>query len=430
MEKRIQDLEVNRRLLQDMVKVLTKDKGKLEKVVEEQKTELAEALDEKEKALFNLKLKDSGECKNGCHRYNKSMDDVVAACSKHRNAVSALKEVAEDLKKKNIKLKKYNSELEDKVETLDEDTDHSIRIIRNLQDEKHELIVKLNVCKDSLAANEVHVKQLDHDNLDYEKKIAFLKDKLGKSLKENQDSKIKQKMKSEELESKITVLEANASNAGIKKISDNDNESPEMVELNVIIKSLQVDINAIEQKNHDLADELEIKTEEVKALEESIKSTNVLKCSSSSLEEELKLSEFFKCNECEESFQTKKDLKIHTNCIHEKIKKKEILKSKLYRSEQSLNERRLQLSSSIFNLKKKESLEKPKCRCRGRAFCWIHHDKHNFRKSQSEEFYERLKSLSDASSLCDQCDSISPTNSGSRNHRQCHEHANLPGERD
>ena len=103
------------------------------------------------------------------------MDDVVEACSKHRNAVESLKRVAEGLKKKNDKLKNHNSELEEKVQVLHEDTDHSITIIRNFQHEKLQLCVKFRACKENLPGEKTKVKQISEDILEYEKKVCFFK---------------------------------------------------------------------------------------------------------------------------------------------------------------------------------------------------------------------------------------------------------------
>ena len=39
---------------------------------------------------------ESAACKNGCGKYGKSMDDVVEALTKHRNAALNLKEINEN----------------------------------------------------------------------------------------------------------------------------------------------------------------------------------------------------------------------------------------------------------------------------------------------------------------------------------------------
>ena len=58
-----------------------------------------ENLEDKEKIIHELKFKGNGVCENGCHKYNKSMDDVVKAGFKHKDAAIAMKEIAENFKK-------------------------------------------------------------------------------------------------------------------------------------------------------------------------------------------------------------------------------------------------------------------------------------------------------------------------------------------
>ena len=105
MEKRIRDLEDNAALLKkksDLLEIIA-EKG------EKENSNLHQILEEKEKIIYELKMKSNGICENGCHKYNKSMDEVVQAGYKHRNNVLAVKEVAENLKKKIQKLKEENS---------------------------------------------------------------------------------------------------------------------------------------------------------------------------------------------------------------------------------------------------------------------------------------------------------------------------------
>ena len=120
MEKRVKDLEENAALLK-------KKSDLLENILEKRDREKAEFLDiieEKEKQIHELKLNGNGICENGCHRYNKSMDDVVKAGFKHKDAALALKEVAENLKKKIHKLKAENLRLfEEKKQHEDDAND-------------------------------------------------------------------------------------------------------------------------------------------------------------------------------------------------------------------------------------------------------------------------------------------------------------------
>ena len=117
MEKKIRDLE-------EHTKLLKKKNELLEAIIEQrdiEKFELIDNLQEKEKVIHNLKLTGNGVCENGCHKYNKSMDEVVKAGFKHKNDALAVKEVAENLKKKIGKLKEENCKLLEKNEQLEED---------------------------------------------------------------------------------------------------------------------------------------------------------------------------------------------------------------------------------------------------------------------------------------------------------------------
>ena len=135
MEKRINDLEENRKLqkevirnLQIMVDSLTKDK---ENLAEEVKT--------KEESIHKLRS-NKGACSNGCDKYNKSMDEVVKATAKHREAAKTLKEVCEKQKKK---INEYEKEIdlyeidwtehENKIKQLEEDVDISLKNLKNLK---------------------------------------------------------------------------------------------------------------------------------------------------------------------------------------------------------------------------------------------------------------------------------------------------------
>ena len=76
----MKDLEVNASLLKkksDLLEVIVEKH-------EKDKKELLQTLEEKEKIIHEFKLKGNGICENGCHKYNKSMDEVVQAGFKHR----------------------------------------------------------------------------------------------------------------------------------------------------------------------------------------------------------------------------------------------------------------------------------------------------------------------------------------------------------
>ena len=74
------------------------------------------------------------------------------------------------------------------------------------------------------------------------------------------------------------------------------------------------------------------------------------------------------------------------------------LNSKLLQMEKEISEQRLQIATSLFNLKQQELKEKLQpCVCRG--FCSINHIKYNWTKSVSENLFSRYKSHYS----CNQC---------------------------
>ena len=139
MEKRVKDLEENAALLK-------KKSDLLENILEKRDREKAEFLhiiEEKEKQIHELKLNGNGICENGCHRYNKSMDDVVKAGFKHKDAALALKEVAENLKQKIHKLKAENLRLFEEKKQHEDDANDGYEMLQNVRERERMLNIKL-----------------------------------------------------------------------------------------------------------------------------------------------------------------------------------------------------------------------------------------------------------------------------------------------
>ena len=426
----MKDLEENANLLRQMVNALTKQNKQLEDILEKQKkekSELLEALEEKEKALHKTKLNGIGECQKGCDRYNKSMDDVVEACAKHKKAVTSLKDIAEELKKKNLKLKKLNEELQEKVEILDEDTDHSVRIIRNLQDEMLKLRLEYNENKENLTKKEVEFIEVEKEKKEIENKFGILKNKFKNCLQENQKLEITRTANTELLVSEINALKNMTPKCTVEKNTMTD-DANHMEEQGNLIKVLDDKVETLEQRIVDLVDELQVKTDENKTLEETMKKMNELQTSSKSLDEEFKLADLLKCKDCEERFENWKELEDHAKTIHEVMSEKEIWKAKQYQVEQKQNQIKLKLSSSLFTLKKKEDADKHSCRCR--TFCRIHHKKHNFKKSISEDIFKKLQSLSREIQVCHDCEKGEKSVSNLKYHQRCDHLENSDRERE
>ena len=143
MEKRVKDFEEN-------ILLLKKKNELLEALIKQrdvEKFELINYLEEKEKVIHSLKLNGNGVCENGCHSIYKSMDEVVKADFKHKNGALAVKEGAENLKKKIFKLKEDNAELLEKNEQLEEDTMDGMEMLYMVRDREKKLIKQLEEYK-------------------------------------------------------------------------------------------------------------------------------------------------------------------------------------------------------------------------------------------------------------------------------------------
>ena len=105
MEKKIKDYEETRKLQIEVIKNLQilVDHSKKEK------ENIAEEIKEKDHIIYMLKQKGDNVCSNGCGKYTKSMDDVVKATVKHREAAITLKEICE---KQKVKIKEYVEEID------------------------------------------------------------------------------------------------------------------------------------------------------------------------------------------------------------------------------------------------------------------------------------------------------------------------------
>ena len=64
---------------------------------------------------------ESNVCQNGCHKYIKTMYDVIKALAKHQNAALHLKEVNENLKKKLSKYRDHTTSMQHQIDKLELD---------------------------------------------------------------------------------------------------------------------------------------------------------------------------------------------------------------------------------------------------------------------------------------------------------------------
>ena len=135
MDGRLKSLEDNLVIQKEMIKVLEKTVKKLEN----DKVDLAEALDTKEQKIHNLKVNDLKECPNGCHRYSKSIDEIFRAGSKHKEKLLCLKSIAENQKKRISSLQGEKGKLFEQVQQLEEDVEIGQNIVKKQSSEKEKL---------------------------------------------------------------------------------------------------------------------------------------------------------------------------------------------------------------------------------------------------------------------------------------------------
>ena len=75
-------------------------------------------------------------------------------------------------------------------------------------------------------------------------------------------------------------------------------------------------------------------------------------------------------------------------------------KLKLTQLEKTISSQKLNLTSSLIQLKEKEYSEAKSLKCACKTFCRIIHQKHNWKRSPSQDIYLKFK----ASNSCEKCD--------------------------
>ena len=83
---------------------------------------------------------------------------------------------------------------------------------------------------------------------------------------------------------------------------------------------------------------------------------------------------------CEPSY-----LKIQEGKSHRKLMEKQVWKLKLVQLEKSISSEKLKITCDILNLKEKEYSETKMLGCKCKTYCRIMHNKHNWKKSISQE---------------------------------------------
>jgi hypothetical protein len=211
-------------------------------------------------------------------------------------------------------------------------------------------------------------------------------------LKANQESTAAKVVTVKELEKEIVELkETSYLILKEKDIIESTFQKAEMriIEQNVCIETLENERKSLKEKNQDLTDEL---FEKIKQIED-IEVKTISSGSQRSLDEELSQLHIFTCKKCTDTFMSEVELRKHDLSMHVKLSHlKSDLRSKISSLEVHISQQKVLLTSSIFKLKMKENKERQFCKCK--TFCRITHQKHNFIKSKSDEFFSRLSLVS------------------------------------
>ena len=217
-------------------------------------------------------------------------------------------------------------------------------------------------------------------------------------LRENNISPGTQIAEAINLEKKVTI-QTNV----IKELQDALKEKEKVlnVEMTDEIDKLVKEIEQLQRENEDKEtilksfndekDDLQnnVKTLEVKIIElkkEKNENENVLSVSEEL--EQLSNSKFlkpFKCNKCEQTFDSRSDLRGHIINKHEK----EEWRIRVQNIERKLSNQKLNIISNLYKLKEIEIKESHRCRCRG--FCRINHSKYNWSKSKTDEMVSNFE---------------------------------------
>ena len=159
------------------------------------------------------------------------------------------------------------------------------------------------------------------------------------------------------------------------------------------IEALMDENLLMKNKNKDLLDENEMQRNKILDLEEFMKNKTSSSTSQSSLSEELQQAHVFQCRKCDSVFVTSKELAKHMRIVHER---RNFLLDKINDVEKNVLKQKQDLTSSIFELNRIETVSSQKCNCKIKpgSFCKINHQRHNFVKFESDDLYFEFTKLS------------------------------------
>ena len=98
--------------------------------------------------------KNISECQNGCSKYSKSMDEIVQALAKHRNAALLLKDINEKQKKKLSDFREQRTVMQDQIDQLELDQDLEREFTEKVISEKRDLENNVKALQEELSKKE------------------------------------------------------------------------------------------------------------------------------------------------------------------------------------------------------------------------------------------------------------------------------------
>ena len=338
-----------------------------------------------------------------CYRYSKTMDEVIEAGDKHKKAAIAMKEVAEDLKKRIRGYRDSNIKLQDGIENCEMDLK-----------EQHEMYVKVlndkHLLEKELKYNIEKIELKNDDIIKLEVNLTKQKDLSQKLLKDVIKEKENLEKELDDIRLKLSSKEAECET---KCVNDPDVEIvQEVIKLKEDIRMLELENETKEMNLKEINEENKLLLDKIDCLEEfNVKMLVTEKEVSQSddcksLEDELShcdsyllSGDSFPCDECGKTFPSRDVVRKHMKQKHASKFRLTLMKLEAKLSTQKMN-----LAVSLSKLKVKEDVEKKKpCHCK--RFCYITHLLHTWKSVASSSINSRFQqTLKVVHYPCKDCD--------------------------
>ena len=315
----------------------------------------------------------------------------------------AIKDLAENFEKVKIQEKKIenlideNDNLKEENYNLNNKLKYERENNNDLEEDLKRKVGEFEELRKCVENNDHNVKKLDIAIKEREEEIDYLKE-----IQANQVGK--EHVLEKEIESQRKVIE---------ELKDKEFLEHDRTELENEIYQLTLEIKQLKKVNDDKVEQLENIEKEREFVQERLQNiekqiNNVNKVS---LSEELSFAEnfaqTFKCDFCDNKYESRSELRIHVRRVHLMA----TWKSKLLAIDRMNSEMKHKLYSDLFRIKELKLKGRESCSCRG--FCSISHTKHNWNKSICDEILCKMDNLRSADvsvdgHQCETCEEIFP----------------------